>query len=199
MHAATFVAAVPGTFLLVALAGSGSASVTAALYGLSLLIAFGTSAAYHRLAASPRARRVMQRLDHATIFVLIAGTYAPICVLGLPARWGIPVMAATGGLALVGIILKLATSGRLNDAASFLYIPVGWAIVAATPALVRGLTPLELSLLVAGGVLYTAGFPVLMLERPDPWPRTFGYHEIWHTCTVVASGCHFASIALLVR
>ena len=108
----------------------------------------------------------MQRLDHGMIYLLIAGTYTPICLVALPLRWGIPLL--------------------------------GWAAVAATPALRDSLSGLQLALVFSGGVAYTVGFPILLLRRPDPWPRVFGYHEVWHSLTVLAAVLHFGAVALLV-
>jgi len=199
MHAVAFVAAVPGTVYLLVRASHAAAIVAAAVYGASLLIGFGTSASYHRLARSPRARRIMQRMDHSTIFVLIAGTYTPVCLLALPRAWGIPLLCVIGAGAVTGIVVKQFGVRRIKFFEYALYPILGWAAVAAAPALVHTMTTAELALLLAGGVLYTVGIPVLIRERPNPWPRTFGYHEIWHSFTVAAGACHFVAVGLLVR
>jgi hemolysin III len=172
--------------------------VASAIYAASVLALFGTSAAYHRLAQSVRARTVMRRLDHSMIFVLIAGTYTPLCLVALPPAWGIPLLVVVWAGAIAGVVLKLAAFGRWPRLDHALFPILGWAAVVAMPAIVRNVTPLQLALIVLGGVLYTAGIPVLVRKRPDPWPRTFGYHEIWHVFTVVAGVCHFAAIALVV-
>jgi hemolysin III len=140
----------------------------------------------------------MQRLDHSMIFVLIAGSYTPICLLGLPPAWGIPLLCIVWVGALAGVLVKQLAFEKLKVLEYALYPILGWIVVVAAPVLLDGLTTTELSLLVAGGLLYTVGIPVLVLEKPDPWPKTFGYHEIWHTFTVAAAGCHFATITLLV-
>jgi hemolysin III len=198
MHVVMFFLAIPGGILLIVVARSAEARVGAAIYMASLLLGFGTSAGYHRLARSERSREVMQRLDHSMIFVLIAGSYTPICLLGLPPAWGIPILCAAWAGALLGIVLKQVAFDRLKVLEYALYPILGWIVVLAMPALFDGLTSTELSLLFAGGLLYTVGIPVLVREKPDPWPRTFGYHEIWHTFTVAAAACHFATITLLV-
>jgi hemolysin III len=198
MHVVMFFLAIPGGILLIVVARSAEARVGAAIYMASLLLGFGTSAGYHRLARSDRSREVMQRLDHSMIFVLIAGSYTPICLLGLPPAWGIPILCAAWAGALLGIVLKQMAFERLKVLEYALYPILGWIVVVAMPALFDGLTSTELSLLFAGGLLYTVGIPVLVREKPDPWPRTFGYHEIWHTFTVAAAACHFATITLLV-
>jgi hemolysin III len=198
MHAVMFFLAIPGGILLIIVARSAEAKVGAAIYMASLLLGFGTSAGYHRLAKEERTQELMQRLDHSMIFVLIAGSYTPICLLGLPPAWGIPILCVAWGGAVLGIVLKQVAFAKLRWLEIALYPILGWIVVAAMPALFDGLTTTELSLLFAGGLLYTVGIPVLVLEKPDPWPRTFGYHEIWHTFTVAAAGCHFATITLLV-
>ena len=197
-HAVAFLAAIPAGVLLIVAADRASGRTSAAIYAATLLLVFGTSAAYHRLAQSPRARQIMRRLDHSMIYLLIAGSYVPICIVGLPGRWGIPLLAVVGGLALVGVTIKLAALRRVQWVGDALYPVMGWAAIAVTPALRDHLTPLQLGLVFAGGVAYTVGFPVLMLRRPDPWPRVFGYHEIWHGFTIVAAVLHFGSVATLV-
>ena len=198
MHVVAFVLTIPGGILLIVLAKSAEATVAAAIYMASLLLGFGTSAGYHRLARKERTQQLMQRLDHSMIFVLIAGSYTPICLLGLPPAWGIPLLCIVWVGALAGVLVKQLAFEKLKVLEYALYPILGWIVVVAAPVLLDGLTTTELSLLVAGGLLYTVGIPVLVLEKPDPWPQTFGYHEIWHTFTVAAAGCHFATITLLV-
>ncbi len=198
LHTWAFLAAIPAAVLLVVFASGAAGRTSAAIYGATLLAVFGTSSAYHRLAQSYRARRIMQRLDHSMIYLLIAGTYVPLCLVALPLAWGVPLLAAVGVAAVIGIVIKAGAIRRLQWLGYALYPIMGWAAVAVAPALGRYLTPLELALVVAGGLAYTIGFPVLMLRRPDPWPRVFGYHEVWHGFTVVAAMLHFGAVALLV-
>lgn len=197
LHTWAFFVAIPAGAILLVHADGTAARVASAVYLATVLIGFGVSAAYHRLARSPRARTIMQRLDHSAIYLLIAGTYVPLCVVALPVRWGVPLLIVVGVGAAVGIAVKLLAFHRLNVVGYSLYPLLGWAAVAAAPALWRHLTPVQLMLVVAGGVMYTVGIPVLFRRWPDPWPRTFGYHEIWHGFTVVAAGFHFAAIALV--
>ncbi|MFM2079097.1 MAG: hypothetical protein RJA49_2987 [Actinomycetota bacterium] len=198
MHVVAFVLAIPGGILLIVMAKSASATVGAAIYMTALLLGFGTSAGYHRLARKERTQALMQRLDHSMIFVLIAGSYTPICLLGLPTAWGVPLLCVVWAGAITGVVLKQVAFDKLQWLEYALYPILGWIVVIAMPALFDGLTTTELSLLFAGGLLYTVGIPVLVREKPDPWPNTFGYHEIWHTFTVAAAACHFATITLLV-
>jgi hemolysin III len=198
LHAWAFFAAIPAGVALVALAQGVAATVGAAIYSVTLLLLFGTSAAYHRLAQSERARTIMQRLDHSMIYLLIAGTYVPLCLVAMPPGWGIPMLVIVGSLAALGMVLKLAFFHGARYVSYSLYIVMGWVAIIAAPVLVDSLTALQLGLILAGGVAYTIGFPVLLVRRPNPWPTTFGYHEIWHLLTVIAAGLHFAAVADVV-
>jgi hemolysin III len=199
MHVAAFAVAIPAAVVLIVQAQRAEARVAASIYAASVLLGFGTSAGYHRLARRERTQQIMQRLDHSMIFVLIAGSYTPICLLGLPRSWGIPILCVVWFGAALGIALKQFAFEKMRFLEYALYPILGWIVVIAAPVLVHRLTTWELVLLATGGLLYTVGIPVLVVERPDPWPRTFGYHEIWHTFTVVAGACHFALVGMLLR
>lgn len=198
LHTWAFFAALPAGILLIVSAEGAMASVAVGIYVASLLVAFGTSASYHRLATSLRARRTMQRFDHAAIYLLITGTYVPMCLIALPPGWGIPLLVVVAVGATIGMVLKLAGVSRMPWLGYALYPILGWAAVFATPALLEHLSALQLGLIVAGGLAYTVGIPVLIARRPDPWPRVFGYHEIWHGFTVLAAVLHFGAVAALV-
>lgn len=195
MHAGAFFVAIPAGIALVTVSERAVARTAASIYAISLLVMLGMSAAYHRLARSPSARRWMQRLDHAGIYVLIAGTYVPMTIVAMPLAWGIPVLSVIAGAALIGIVVKLSGFRRLQRTAYLLYPAMGWAVVIALPVLFDSLTGVQFALVVAGGLVYTLGIPVLVLKRPDPWPRVFGYHEVWHAFVVVAAALHFAAVA----
>lgn len=199
MHAVAFLAAIPCLVLLVVWAEGAAASAAAAIYASSLIVTFGSSAAYHRLGRTPRLRAALQRLDHCGIFFLIAGTYVPLCIVALPLTWGIPILSVVGAGSLAGIALKLVAFHRAHTLGNILYLVLGWTALTAAPVLVQHLSPTQLALVLAGGVVYTVGVPVLVWRRPDPWPRVFGYHEIWHVCTVLAAALHFAAIVGLLR
>ena len=195
MHSWAFFASIPAGIALIVLAQGTAATVGAAIYSASLLLLFGTSASYHRLARSERARSIMQRLDHSMIYLLIAGTYVPLCLVAMPPAWGIPMLVVVGSLAALGVVLKLAFFHGARYISDALYVVMGWVAVVAAPVLIDSLTAVQFGLIVAGGVAYTIGFPVLLVRRPNPWPTTFGYHEVWHLLTVVAAGLHFAAVA----
>ncbi|TVR26286.1 MAG: hypothetical protein EA389_06480 [Ilumatobacter sp.] len=198
LHSWAFFLCLPVGALLIVLADGATAKIASAIYIATVLLAFGTSASYHRLATSLRARRIMQRLDHSAIYLLIAGTYVPLCLVALPPAWGVPMLVIVGIGASTGVVLKLVAFGKVTWIGNSLYPLLGWAAVIASPGLIRYLTPLQLALVAGGGIAYTIGIPVLARRRPDPWPRTFGYHEVWHVFTVVAAGLHFAAVATVV-
>jgi hemolysin III len=132
------------------------------------------------------------------IFVLIAGTYTPVCVLALPAAWAIPVLAIVWSGALLGVVLKTTAFERFPILRHALYPILGWTAIVALPVFLKHLSTTQFMFMLAGGVIYTVGLAVFLRQRPDPWPATFGFHEIWHVCTVLAAACHFILIALLV-
>jgi len=199
LHAVAFFVTLPAGFFLLAAADTTAARVGVAVYWASLAGLFGTSASYHRFARTERAVKWMRRLDHSMIFVLIAGTYTPICLLVLPAAWGIPMLVVAWVTALAGIIVKMVrVSTSSARAGSWLYIVLGWSAVLTLPKLLGELDAVRLSLLVSGGLLYTVGAVVLGRRRPDPLPKVFGYHEVWHAMTIVAGALHFTLIALVL-
>ena len=176
-----------------------SAHVAAALFALSLAGLFGTSAMYHTGNWAPVARRRLQRMDHAMIFVLIAGSYTPLTLLALQPAWGIALLAVVWTVAVVGVTLALARFGALRRAGGYLYIGMGWIVVIALPAVVRSLDTQELLLLFAGGCSTPWGRSGCACSAPNPRPLVFGYHEVWHAMTVAAAACHFILVAMLVR
>lgn len=194
LHAVGFSLTMGAAPALLWLADSITARLAGLVYVVSLLALFGTSASYHLLARSERAQRVMRRLDHSMIFALIAGTYTPVCLLALPPRWGWPILVTTWTTTLVGMALKLFGGDRLLRASNGLYPFVGWVAVLALPIIIEHLTGSELALLVAGGVLYSIGALLFFLRRPRLRPHVFGYHEVWHSCTMLAAAAHFAMV-----
>jgi hemolysin III len=194
LHTFAFATAIPAGLALVMAADRPAARAGVAIYALSLVAVFGTSAAYHRLARSPTSRRIMRRLDHSMIYVMIAGTYTPVCLVVLPPAWGIPMLAVVWTGAVVGITLKLVSAERLSVPANTLYLVMGWTAVVATPTILSHMPGSAVALMVAGGVAYTVGAVVLFVRRPDPHPTIFGYHEVWHALTVAAGACHFLMI-----
>lgn len=194
MHTWAFVAAIPAGALLITSADHPAARAAAVVYALTLISLFGTSAAYHRLTRSERSRSIMQRVDHAMIYLLIAGTYTPLCVVSLPAAWGVPILAFVGATALIGVVLTLTAFDHLPRISYSLYMVMCWAAIIGGPALFDHLSSVQMLLIGTGSAAYGVGVPVLMRKRPDPWPDHFGYHEIWHLLTIIAAALHFMAI-----
>lgn len=194
MHTWACVAAVPCGVVLAVQASDSTGRMAAIVYATTLVLLFGTSASYHRLTKCERSRAIMQRLDHSMIFLLIVGTYTPLCLVALPAHEGRPFLAVVASVAVVGIILKIFAFERARWLSWSLYPILGWASLFVAPSLIRNLTGGQLVLMAAGGLAYSVGLPVLLAKRPNPWPDRFGYHEVWHVLTIVAAGLHFIAI-----
>jgi hemolysin III len=197
LHQVAFFVAAPAGIALVVAAPTGLSRLAAAVYAVSLTGLYGTSALYHRLPWSPRGRRWMRRLDHSMIFVLIAGTYTPFCMLVLTGALGTATLITVWVGAAVGIATKFYRVD-LHVLSGFMYIGLGWVAVVSLPALIRGMDTPETVLLIVGGLLYSFGALVLATNQPNPWPLTFGYHEVWHSITIAAAVCHYVCIMMIV-
>ena len=167
---------------------------------MSLLALFGASGTYHVGHWPPVVKARLQRLDHAMIFVLIAGSYTPVTLLALEPTWGVTFLVlAWDDRRRRRDPRGLAHRASIHRFAAYIYIGFGWLLVLALPAVLQALTTTELALLAAGGVLYTVGRDrALAAAGPNPSPTVFGYHEVWHAMTLVAAGCHYVLVLLLV-
>jgi hemolysin III len=194
---AFFVSLAFGALLVAGASGAGERA-SAAVFATSLAAMFGISALYHRVTWRPRARRWMRQLDHAAIYLLIAGTYTPVGLLALSGAWRWTVLPVVWGGALVAIVLKLTWIDAPKWLAAAIAIVLGWIGVVALPQLWIHSGPLGVALLAAGGVLYTAGAIVYARRRPDPVPDVFGYHELFHVLVIAAAACQYAAVALFV-
>jgi hemolysin III len=189
-----FVSLASGT-LVVLLATTIKAVVAAAIYAASVSALFGVSALYHRVTWTTAARRRMRRLDHAMIFLLIAGTYTPVGLLVLRGRLASVVLAVVWGGAVAGIGLELAWTTAPRWLGGTVYLALGWVAVVAMPQLFARLGLAGGLLLVAGGLVYSAGAAVYALRRPDPVPLVFGYHEVFHLLVIAGVAAHFLAIS----
>lgn len=176
-----------------------SAGIACGVYALTVFGVFGVSATYHRVFwRTDRARIWMKRADHSMIFVFIAGSYTPFCVLGLPAPQNAIVLSIVWTGALAGVALKTIWPAAPRWLGVPLYIMLGWTIVFVAPTLADSVGVTVLVLLAVGGVFYSVGAVLYALSWPNPWPRTFGHHEIFHACTVVAAITHYVAVWLVV-
>lgn len=197
-HQVAAFAAAPAALALVASARSHTAAVGAAVYAASVVLLFAVSASYHRPLWSPAAYAIMGRLDHSAIFVLIAGTYTPLCLL-LGGTIGRALLAVVWTGAALGILFSVAWPRAPKPLLAALCVLLGWIVVPLLPALRAAIGAHGLALLVAGGLLYTVGAAIYALRRPDPFPSVFGFHEIFHVLVVAAAVCHFVVVAGAVR
>jgi hemolysin III len=198
LHQWAFTVALVVGALLIAYSEGGRRRVAASIFAGSVAVMLGASALYHRVTWSPRVRPWMRRIDHAGIYLLIAGTYTPVGLLSLHGTTQHVTLAIVWAGAAVAILLKFVWVQAPKWLAAVTGIALGWAGVAALPEVFKknGLAPVIL--LAAGGVAYTAGAIVYALKRPDPVPRVFGYHELFHALTIVAVACQYVAIAFFV-
>jgi hemolysin III len=195
---AFFVSSALGAALILT-APAGRATVAAAIYAASVAGLFGASALYHRVTWSRSAARAwMRRLDHSMIFVLIAGSYTPFALLVLDGTLATVILLIAWIGAALGIVLKLLWIGAPNWLSAAVYMALGGVSIVAFPALAAGLGVIGITLVAAGGVLYSAGAVVYASQRPDPVPTVFGFHEIFHVLVVVAAALQYAVVAFWV-
>jgi hemolysin III len=192
-----FFVAVPAGLVLLVLAPSAAARLAVAIYATTLVTVFWVSSTYHLGVWSAEEFVRWQRRDHAAIFLLIAGSYTPYCVLALEGSWRFGTLAAVWVGAGLGILVKLHRVD-LRVLSGFMYLGLGWAAVIVFPRFVRALGPAPVILTVVGGLLYSSGALVLAMRRPKLFPRTFGYHEVWHAATAAAATCHYTAVLLMV-
>jgi hemolysin III len=198
LHQGAFMVALVVGSLLVAYSEGGRRRVAASVFAGSVVAMLGASALYHRITWSPRARPWMRRIDHAGIYLLIAGSYTPVGLLSLHGTLQHVTLAIVWAGAAVAILLKFLWVDAPKWLAAVTGIALGWAGVAALPQVAHtaGVTPVVL--LAAGGVAYTAGAIVYATRRPDPFPNVFGYHEVFHALTLVAVACQYVAIAFYI-
>jgi len=197
IHAGTFPFALVASIVLVVVAPPVAGKVACAVFGLSACLLFGTSAVYHRGTWSPRVAGILRRADHSNIFLIIAGTYTPLAVLLLPERTATILLCVVWGGALLGLLARILWL----DAPRWVYVPVyvalGWVAVGYMPQFwTTANGPAVVWFVAVGGLAYTVGALVYGLKRPNPSPRWFGFHEIFHVLTVIGFTCHFIAILL---
>ena len=193
-HLAGGLLAAAGLVVLLATAGRADQLVAFGVFGLSLVALYTASTLYHLLPLSPAGIARLRRADHMAIFVLIAGTYTPFCLLALDGAWQAGLLGLIWGLALCGILLKLLWMDAPRWLSVALYLGMGWAALVAAPTLFRVVPPGGIAWVLAGGVVYSAGALIYGLKRPNPVPGVFGFHELWHLFVVAGSACHFWAV-----
>jgi hemolysin III len=198
LHAYAFWFAAVAASALVAFAPTDRARVAAAIYGGALCALFAASGLYHRWRWHPRWKPLLRRVDHSTIYLFIAASTTPIALLVLSGTIQVVVLVSVWSGAVLGIAFALAwiDAPRLLTAGT--YLAVGWAGVIAVPQLLSEVGVAPFVLFLVGGILYSAGATIYAARRPDPWPRTFGFHELFHTLVIAAAVVHFVAMAAWV-
>lgn len=194
-HLGGAIAALIGQIVLLILGWPGVEKfVSVLVYGLSLVALFSASASYHLINAGPRATQILRKLDHSAIYILIAGTYTPFCLIAFNGffRWGL--LAIVWGVALVGISIKLFYMGAPRWLSALIYVIMGWLCLMAAGEMTTALTTSTLVWLAAGGVIYTLGAVVYATKMFDFFPGKFGFHEVWHIFVLLGALAHFVAV-----
>lgn len=199
LHQWAAVAAFSAGIVLTAMAPNTRSAVAGGIFALSLFTLFTVSATYHRPNWGANVRAWMRRADHSSIFILIAGTYTPICLLALPPDSGRIVLIVVWSGAVLGVLQSLFWINAPKAVAAILAVAVGWSLAPWLGEVRDALTTLELVLILGGGIPYTLGAVAYALKRPNPVPGVFGYHEVFHACTLVSSAMHFTVVLMLVK
>jgi hemolysin III len=193
---AFYVALVAGAVLVVRADDPRTMAATA-IYVTLLAGMFGVSATLHRSDWGPRAFGWLRRADHAMIFAFIAGTYTPLCMLGVASSRGNHLLVLAWSAAGLGILRAVLWPHAPRIISSVLFVAVGWVMIAYFPEVHAALDPAAFALVVAGGVWFTVGAAVYLFRWPDPWPKVFGYHEVFHVLIILGCICHFAAVVLV--
>jgi hemolysin III len=186
-----------GLVVLLAKAASGERVeqiVAFGVFGFSLIALYTASALYHLLPLSAAGVARLRRIDHMTIFLLIAGTYTPFCLLALDGGWRVGLLGLVWSLALCGILLKFLWMDAPRWLSVVLYLGMGWVALVAAPALFRAVPAGGMAWVLAGGLVYSAGALIYGLKRPNPIPGVLGFHEVWHLFVMAGSACHFWAV-----
>ena len=193
-HMAGSLASIAGLTLLVVMAAIKADTwhvVSFAVFGTTLVFMYTASFLYHGLKLPAKTLTVFRRIDHIMIFLLIAGSYTPLCLVPLRGPWGWSLFGIIWGIAAVGIALKLFWTTMPKRVSTMIYLCMGWLCLVVIFPLVQVLDPAPLAWLALGGLFYSLGAVVYSVKKPDPFPAVFGFHEIWHICVLLGSACHF--------
>lgn len=196
IHAVAVAVTLPAGIILTLVTPIGLPRVAVFVYVASLLALFSTSASYHLFTRTQRSQRTMRQLDHAMVYVLIAGTYTPVCLLALPRNVGVAFLIGIWCSAFLGIALKV--TWRAHKVSGAMYLIIGWAALIILPWAHHRAGFTSLLLFALGGIVFTVGAILFYLQRPQLRPLVFGYHEVWHVFTVVAVALQFAGVGVLI-
>jgi hemolysin III len=198
-HFFTAIAALIGLIILLIVGwGSLTKAIALSIYGLSLVLLFAASAAYHMVKARPSVLQTLRKLDHSAIYLLIAGTYTPFCVIMFDGFWKWGMLAIIWSLAVIGIVVKIFIINAPRWLNAGIYLVMGWLCFAAIGEMLRVLPPWALTWLLIGGITYTLGAVVYITKTMNFWPGKFGFHEVWHIFVILAALAHFIAIAFFI-
>jgi len=198
-HLGAAVAAVIGLIALLIMGrGDPTKEISLLIYGVSLIMMFAASAAYHMVDLGPDVSAWLRKIDHSAIYVLIAGTYTPICVHFFSGFWSSGLLVIIWIMALAGVIVKLFVIKEPRWMRAGVYLVMGWLGILGIPEILRTMPVGAIAWLVLGGVLFTIGAVIYVVKQPDPWPGVFGFHEIWHIFVIFACLAHYILIAAFV-
>jgi hemolysin III len=193
-HAIAFVVALAAAVAIVALAPTGKALSASAVYATGLVALFGASALYHRWWGQPRFKPLLRKIDHSMIFVFIAASYTPLATILLHGTVGWLVLVGAWVGAAIGVAFSVGRIDASRAAVCASYLVLGWLALLALPQLLQVLNPAALALLASGAILYTVGAIVYAARRPNPWPSTFGFHEVFHALVIAAVASHYVAM-----
>lgn len=193
-HAGASLLAIAAAVVVIVIAPAGRATVAAAVYGAGLIALFSCSALYHRWPGPARFKPMLQRIDHSTIFVFIAASYTPVALVLLHGSLVWVILAIAWAGAIAGVAFSLGWIQAPRSVVTGSYLALGWVAVIASPQLLGDTRATPLVLLATGGLLYSAGAIIYARQRPDPWPRTFGFHEVFHAFVIVAAAVQYVAL-----
>ena len=173
-------------------------TISFGVFGVSLILLYSSSASYHLLNVSESARLIFRRIDHVMIFILIAGSYTPFCLLPLRETWGFSFLGLVWGLAVVGVFIKIYWIHAPRWLSTAIYLAMGWLVVIVAYPLSQTLSSETALWLILGGAAYSLGALIYVLKWPDPYPDVFGFHEIWHLFVLAGSTFHFLGVNSLL-
>jgi hemolysin III len=198
-HLAAAVGAACGVVILLFIGHDDTTkAISLAIYGLSLVLMFAASAAYHLVKAPPEVIKVLRKADHSAIYLLIAGSYTPICVYFMRGFWQWGFLEIIWGMALIGVAIKIFTINAPRWLTAGIYLLMGWMSILAIPEMAVAMPVSALIWLVIGGLFFTLGAVVYIIKKPDFYPKVFGFHELWHIFVILGCACHFIVIARFI-
>ena len=198
-HLSAAILALVGLFVMLIMSwGEQAKLISVLIYGISLILLFSASATYHMTIAKPKVIAILRKVDHAAIYLLIAGTYTPFCINAFSGFWQWGLLSIIWGLALVGIGIKVFLINVPRWVNAGVYLIMGWLVIAAMQEMLNTLAPATLTWLIVGGAIYTFGAVIYITKKLDFKPGIFGFHEVWHIFVMLAAAAHYISVLTML-